>query len=185
MSNRDVHASGHSAVHSVGHGETSRVHACLCIGVNRIRLGRGGVVAERPKVGKRLTLGVARSRTREGDLERRSSGRRIARRDRDRSLVRLHVPNPSDLAHTELAAVVGVPEVDVVERTVRSLGEVDDVTVRSVCGTVGRLEVHRAGHVAAGVEGQALDPVLSRSRRRRSCPGSCWDIGFPGTRIRL
>ena len=89
-----------------------------------------------------------------------SSGRRVTRRDRDRSLVRLHVTNPSDLAHTELTAGVGVPEVDVVDRAVRSLGEVDDVTVWSVCGTVGRLEVHRAGDVAAGVEGQALDPVL-------------------------
>ena len=76
-------------------------------------------------------------------VERRGPGRRVGRRDRDRRLVRLHVPDPADLADAERAADVGVAEVDVVQRAVRALGQVDDVAVRAVGGAVGGLEVER------------------------------------------
>ena len=59
-----------------------------------------------------------------------------------------------------LAGRVGVAEVDVVERPVGSLAEVDDVPVGPVGRPVGRLEVEDPGDVAAGIERQALDPVL-------------------------
>ncbi len=51
-------------------------------------------------------------------------------------------------------------EVDVVERAFGSLGQIHDVAVWPVSGSVGGLEIEHAVDVAVRIERQTLDPVL-------------------------
>ncbi len=109
---------------------------------------------------QRLALGVDRPGAREGDRQGRHAGRDVGGGVGHGRLVRLDVADAAELADAELTADVGVAEVEVVQGAVGTLGQVDDVAVRAVDGSVGRLEVEDSGDVAVGVERQPLDPVL-------------------------
>ena len=140
---------GERGVDAVGDSEPRLIGARGRVGVRRVGRGRGGPVAERST--SRSAAGP-RDRTSRRSRTPRSSGVGpevgFADARHDRRLVRLHVLDPAQLAHAEGAADVGIPEVEVVEGAVGSLGEVDDVAVGAVRGAVGGLEVERAGDVA-------------------------------------
>ena len=131
------------------------------VGVRRIGRGRRRAVAESPRVGERLALGIGGAGAREIDRERRRALPWVSRRPATTGgRFGLHVADAADLADAECAADVRVAEVDVVERAVGALGQIHDVAVGPVDRAVGRLEIEDAGDVAVGIERQALDPVL-------------------------
>ena len=168
------------AVDAVRDGEPGRVHAGLRVGVGRVGRGRRGVVAERPRVRQRLTFGVGRTGAREVDGQRsRPDGRIGRRRPTIGAWFDCDVPDPADLADAEGAADVGVAEVDVVERAVRALGQIDDVAVRAVDRSVGRLEVERRRSRCRWRRTSGAGSSSGCSRQRSSCPGS-----WPGTACR-
>ena len=111
----------------------ARVLARLRVGVRAGSPRSRCVVAERPGVGQRLSLGIGRARAREVDgraAPARTSGWPTA--TAIGGWFAGDVADAAELADAERAADVGVAEVDVVERSVGALGEVDDVAVRTV-----------------------------------------------------
>ena len=145
----------------VGDRQRGVVASAIQIGMRRVRRRRGPAVAEVPRVAERLALGIGATGAREGNGELRlARGRSCARGDHRRKVARREVPDAADLRDAEGRRRVGVAEVDVVERPIRPLAQVDDVAIGAVGGTVGWFEGQNLRDIAVHVEDDPADPVL-------------------------
>ena len=120
-------------------------------------------VAPSPKVHRKdigCSFRIGGAGAGEVDRKRRRAFRRCRGCDGHRRQIGFYIADTAEFAHTERAADIRIAKVEIVECSLGTFGQIDDVAIRTVDGAVKRLEVKDASHITGGVERQAANPIL-------------------------